>query len=185
MNSHSVFARVLALAVLSGSAAFGLAACSSSSSDAEQAPAPRVDAPLPRPEPAGAGNEVKGNNSGGGGMFGLFGGGGDQQGVGVNEFLWRASLDTLHFMPMESADPYAGVIKTNWYTAAQSPNQRLKVTVFILDTRLRTDALRVSVFQQTKDAAGNWADSTVDPDTTTKIENLILTRARELKLAAD
>ena len=116
-------------------------------------------------------------------MFGLFGG--DQKGVGVNEFLWRASLDTLHFMPMESADPYAGVIKTNWYTAAQSPNQRLKVTVFILDTRLRTDALRVTVFQQNKDAAGNWADGSVDPDTTTKIENLILTRARELKLAAD
>lgn len=117
-------------------------------------------------------------------MFGIFGGG-EQQGVGVNEFLWRASLDTLHFMPMESADPYAGVIKTNWYSAVQSPNQRLKVTVFILDTRLRTDALRVTVFQQTKDAAGNWTDATVDPDTTTKIENLILTRARELKLAAD
>lgn len=117
-------------------------------------------------------------------MWGMFGGG-DQKGVGVNEFLWRASLDVLHFMPMDSADPYSGVIKTNWYTASNSPNQRLKVTVFILDTRLRTDALRVSVFQQTKDTGGNWADSTVDPDTTTKIENLILTRARELKLAAD
>ena len=117
-------------------------------------------------------------------MFGMFGGG-DMHGVGVNEFLWRATLDTLHFMPMESADPFAGVIKTNWYTAAQSPNQRLKVTVFILDTRLRTDALRVSVFQQTKDPVGNWVDGSVDPDTSTKIENLILTRARELKLAAD
>ena len=59
------------------------------------------------------------------------------------------------------------------------------MTVFILDTRLRTDALRVSVFQQNKDPAGNWTDASVDPDTTTKIENLILTRARELKLAAD
>jgi hypothetical protein len=180
MKPHSVVARVFALVVMTGAAAFGLAACSSS--DADQQPAPQVDAPLPRPEPAGT--NAQSRDSGGGGMFGIFGSG-DQKGVGVNEFLWRASLDTLHFMPMESADPYAGVIKTNWYTAAQSPNQRLKVTVFILDTRLRTDALRVSVFQQTKDTAGNWADSSVDPDTTTKIENLILTRARELKLAAD
>ena len=180
MKPHTVVARVFALVVMTGSAAFGLAACSSS--EAEQAPAPQVDAPLPRPEPAGT--NAQSRDTGGGGMFGMFGSG-DQKGVGVNEFLWRASLDTLHFMPMESADPYAGVIKTNWYTAAQSPNQRLKVTVFILDTRLRTDALRVSVFQQNKDAAGNWADASVDPDTTTKIENLILTRARELKLAAD
>jgi hypothetical protein len=181
MTSHTVVARVFALVVFAGSAAFGLAACSSSSDEAQQAPSPQVDAPLPRPEPMRA-SDAKPDS--GGGMFGMFGGG-DQHGVGVNEFLWRASLDTLHFMPMDSADPYAGVIKTNWYTAAQSPNQRLKVTVFILDTRLRTDALRVTVFQQTKDAAGNWADATVDPDTTTKIENLILTRARELKLAAD
>jgi hypothetical protein len=183
MKSHTVVARVFALVVVSASAVFGLAACSSSSESDQPVPSPQVDAPLPRPEPAGTTASSK-DNSSGGGMFGMFGGG-DQKGVGVNEFLWRASLDTLHFMPMDSADPYAGVIKTNWYSASQSPNQRLKVTVFILDTRLRTDALRVSVFQQTKDTAGNWADSTVDPDTTTKIENLILTRARELKLAAD
>jgi len=180
MNTQSVSARVFALVVMTGVAAFGLAACSSDSAKVD-APSPQVDAPLPRPEPNRP-SDAKPDS--GGGMFGMFGGG-DAQGVGVNEFLWRASLDTLHFMPMESADPFAGVIKTNWYTAAQSPNQRLKVTVFILDTRLRTDALRVTVFQQTKDAAGNWVDASVDPDTTTKIENLILTRARELKLAAD
>jgi hypothetical protein len=179
MNIPRVFARVFALVAIAA-AAFGLTACSSDTPAAE--PAPQVDAPLPRPEPTRASDAKPDGSSGS--MFGLFGGS-NAQGVGVNEFLWRATLDTLHFMPMDSADPFAGVIKTSWYTAAQSPNQRLKVTVFILDTRLRTDALRVSVFQQTKDAAGNWVDSTVDPDTTTKIENLILTRARELKLAAD
>jgi len=145
MKPHSVVARVFALVALTGSAAFGLAACSSSSEEAEVIPSPQVDAPLPRPEPAGQASSK--DNSSGGAMWGMFGSG-DQKGVGVNEFLWRASLDTLHFMPMDSADPYAGVIKTNWYTSAQSPNQRLKVTVFILDTRLRTDALRVSVFQR-------------------------------------
>ena len=179
MTTQSVAARVFALVVMTGTAAFGLAACSSSKE--AELPTPQVDAPLPRPEPNRP-SDAKPDT--GGGMFGMFGGG-DTHGVGVNEYLWRATLDTLHFMPMESADPFAGVIKTNWYTAAQSPTQRLKVTVFILDTRLRTDALRVSVFQQTKDSAGNWADSSVDPDTSTKIENLILTRARELKLAAD
>ncbi len=180
MKTLSVAARVFALVVMASAAVFGLAACSSEPKEAE--PAPQVDAPLPRPEPNRPSDQVQDNN---GGMFGIFGSSGTTQGIGVNEFLWRATLDTLHFMPMESADPFAGVIKTNWYTAAQSPTQRLKVTVFILDTRLRTDALRVSVFQQTKDAAGNWVDASVDPDTTTKIENLILTRARELKLAAD
>jgi hypothetical protein len=180
MKTLSVAARVFALVVMASTAVFGLAACSSEPKEAE--PAPQVDAPLPRPEPNRPSDRVQDNS---GGMFGIFGSSGSTQGIGVNEFLWRATLDTLHFMPMDSADPYAGVIKTNWYTAAQSPTQRLKVTVFILDTRLRTDALRVSVFQQTKDAAGNWIDASVDPDTTTKIENLILTRARELKLAAD
>lgn len=181
MKTLTVVARVFALIVMTGIGSFGLVACSSDATTAEAPPGPQVDAPLPRPEPNRPSDQAKTN---GGGMFGLFGSG-ETQGIGVNEFLWRATLDTLHFMPMESADPFAGVIKTNWYTAAQSPTQRLKVTVFILDTRLRADALRVSVFQQTKDAAGNWVDSSVDPDTTTKIENLILTRARELRLAAD
>lgn len=181
MKPLTVSTRVFAMVLATCAAVFGLVACSSDAKEPE--PIPQVDAPLPRPEPNRPSDQAKTNDSGG--MFGLFGSSGQAQGVGVNEFLWRATLDTLHFMPMDSADPFAGVIKTNWYTAAQSPNQRLKVTVFILDTRLRTDALRVSVFQQNKDPAGNWTDASVDPDTTTKIENLILTRARELKLAAD
>jgi hypothetical protein len=109
------------------------------------------------------------------------GGGGSEAGIGVNSYLWRASLDTLNFMPLASADPYGGVIITDWYTDAAAPNERFKATVYILDTRLRADALNVSIFRQTS-TNGQWSDAAVDPDTEIQIENAILTRARQLRL---
>ena len=117
----------------------------------------------------------------------LFGNGGGSQrggdaGIGVNSFLWRASLDTLNFMPLASADPFGGVIITDWYSAPTTPNERFKATVYILDTRLRADALNVSIFRQTQ-VNGQWADATVDPDTEIQIDNAILTRARQLRLS--
>lgn len=116
---------------------------------------------------------------------GWFGGGAPvKKGVGVNEHLWRASLDALSFMPMEQTDPFGGTIKTGWYTAASAPNERLRVAVFILDSRLRADALRLSVFKEVKGSSGNWAEATVDPETITKLENLILNKARALKIQA-
>jgi hypothetical protein len=115
---------------------------------------------------------------------GVFSGGGDSEaGIGVNSYLWRASLDTLNFMPLASADPYGGVIITDWYTDAAAPNERFKATVYILDTRLRADALNVSIFRQTNNN-GQWADAAVDPDTEIQIENAILTRARQLRLSS-
>lgn len=105
-------------------------------------------------------------------------------GVAVNAYLWRASLDALSFMPMDQTDPFGGTIKTGWYTAAATPNERLRVAVFILDSRLRADALRVSVFKEVKGSSGNWNEATVDPETVTKLENLILNKARALKIQA-
>ncbi|MGE0046629.1 MAG: DUF3576 domain-containing protein [Hyphomonadaceae bacterium] len=105
-----------------------------------------------------------------------------QEGIGVNAFLWRATLDTLSFMPLASADPWGGVIITDWYVDPARPNERFKATVYILDTRLRADALNVSVFRQTN-AGGSWVDATVSPDTGLQIENAILTRARQLRLS--
>jgi hypothetical protein len=118
----------------------------------------------------------------------IFGGGnssrgGDQAGIGVNSYLWRASLDTLNFMPLTSADPFGGVIITDWYSDAAAPGERFKATVYILDTRLRADALNVSIFRQTNQD-GAWVDSAVDPDTEIQIENAILTRARQLRLSS-
>jgi hypothetical protein len=118
-----------------------------------------------------------------------FGGGDDtNQGVagmpqlGVNSYLWRATLDTLNFMPLASADPVGGVIISDWYAAPEKPDERVKVNVFILDKRLRADALKVAVFRQVRNAAG-WADAQVNPDTGVKLENAILSRARELRLS--
>jgi hypothetical protein len=103
--------------------------------------------------------------------------------IGVNGFLWRATLDTLAFMPLASADPYGGVIITEWYANPEKPDERFKCTVYILDTRLRADALNVTVYKQVRDASGAWADATASDQTAIDIENAILTRARQLRLS--
>ncbi len=107
-----------------------------------------------------------------------------QRTLGVNSYLWHATLDTLAFMPLASEDPFGGVIISDWYTAPQTPNERVKVTVYILDRRLRADGLKIAVFRQTKGADGAWADAQVNPETATKLTDAILTRARELRLAS-
>jgi hypothetical protein len=103
--------------------------------------------------------------------------------LGVNGYLWRATLDTLSFMPLASADPYGGVIITDWYVNPEKPDERFKCTVYILDSRLRADGLNVAVFKQNRDAAGAWIDAPAATQTETDIENSILTRARQLRLS--
>ncbi len=107
----------------------------------------------------------------------------NQPQLGVNSFLWRATLDTLNFMPLSSADPVGGVIISDWYAAPDKPDEHMKVTVYILDRRLRADAVKVSVFRQTRGAVG-WTDAQTNPDTGIKLENAILARARELRLSS-
>ncbi|WP_122466319.1 DUF3576 domain-containing protein [Brevundimonas lutea] len=104
-------------------------------------------------------------------------------GIGVNAFLWRASLDTLAFMPLVTADPWGGVINYDWFTSPEAPNERFKATVFILDSRLRADALNVSVVKEARDASGQWIAQPVAAQTETDLENAILTRARQLNLS--
>jgi hypothetical protein len=121
--------------------------------------------------------------------FWPFGGGDDdeemakQPQLGVNGFLWRATLDTLNFMPLSSADPVGGVVISDWYAPPEQPDEHMKVTVYILDRRLRADAVKVSVFRQVRGANG-WADAQTNPDTGIRLENAILSRARELRLAS-
>jgi hypothetical protein len=103
--------------------------------------------------------------------------------IGVNGYLWRATLDTLAFMPLASADPYGGTVITDWYTNPEKPEERFKATVYILDSRLRADGLKVSVFKQQRDPTGNWLDTPTAAQTETDIENAILTRARQLRLS--
>jgi hypothetical protein len=118
----------------------------------------------------------------------LFGGSGDKKGdsggagIGINAYLWRASLETLAFMPLASADPFGGVIITDWYAPPESPNERFKMSIFITDRELHADGIRVSVFRQVKSGA-EWADATLAAKTAIDLENAILTRARELRAA--
>lgn len=103
-------------------------------------------------------------------------------GIGVNSFLWRASLDTISFMPISSADPFGGVILTDWYENPDQQGERYKLNIFILDRQLRADGLRVAVFKQQRDKAG-WRDISTPADMSLNLENAILTRARELRVA--
>ncbi|WP_409432741.1 DUF3576 domain-containing protein [Litorimonas sp. RW-G-Af-16] len=102
--------------------------------------------------------------------------------MGVNSYLWRASLETLNFMPLAEVDPFGGVIITDWYASSEAPNERFKANVYILDTGLRADALKTSIFKQTRGPNG-WDDAAVDADTARQVENAILTRARQLYIA--
>jgi len=103
--------------------------------------------------------------------------------IGVNAYLWRASLETLSFMPLLQTDSNGGVIVTDWYTNPKNPGERVKVTVSILDQDLRADALRVAASRQTSQG-GNWVEAPVQAATVQKLEDIILTKARDLRRQA-
>ncbi len=107
---------------------------------------------------------------------------GDQNGggLGVNAYLWRGALDTLAFMPLASADPFGGVIITDWYQPPASTDERFKATAYILGRQLRADGVKVSLFRQVLQK-GQWVDAPVSASLTNEIENKVLARARELR----
>jgi hypothetical protein len=134
-----------------------------------------------------AGDRAQGSVLGGDGGIVLFGGKSSTPqdsggGIGVNAFLWRASLDTLGFMPLASADPFGGVIITDWYSPPETPDERFKVNVYILDRQLRADGIKAAVFRQRRTPDGRWADASVEQSTVMDLENAILTRAREIRV---
>lgn len=103
--------------------------------------------------------------------------------IGVNSYLWRAALDTLSFMPLVQTDSNGGVIVSDWYINPSVPNERMKVTVTILDQDLRADAVRVAALRQVRQGSG-WADAPVQAATVQKLEDIILTHARDLRRSA-
>ena len=103
--------------------------------------------------------------------------------IGVNSYLWRAALDTLSFMPLLQTDSNGGVIVTDWYTNPANPGERVKVSVTILDQDLRADALRVAASRQVAQGSG-WVDAPVQAATAQKLEDIILTKARDLRRGA-
>jgi hypothetical protein len=100
--------------------------------------------------------------------------------IGVNAYLWRAAIDTVSFAPLLQADANSGVIITDWYSNPNSPGERIKLTVSILDQDLRADALRVAASRQTLQS-GAWVDAPVAAATVQKLEDIILTRARDIR----
>jgi hypothetical protein len=128
--------------------------------------------------------------SGTSGGISLFGGGtekgqedtrgGGGGGLGVNAFLWRATLDTLSFMPLASADPFGGVIITDWHAPAAVSNERFKATAYVLGRQLRSDGVRISLFRQVR-GPGGWVDAPISTATAAELEDKVLTRARELR----
>lgn len=107
-----------------------------------------------------------------------------KMGIGVNSYLWRATLDTLSFMPITTADAFGGVILTDWYRPDASKAERFKVNVTILDRRLKASNLRVSAFKQIQTAKGDWVDQPTSKDTARKLEDAILNKARQLRASA-
>jgi len=103
--------------------------------------------------------------------------------IGVNAYLWRAALDTLSFAPLAQTDSNGGVIVTEWYSNPQNPSDRVKLTAVILDRDLRADALRITGARQTL-TNGQWADAPMTAATVQRIEDIILTRARDLRRGA-
>lgn len=102
--------------------------------------------------------------------------------ITVNSYLWRASLDTVSFMPIASVDPFGGVILTDWYAAANKPDERYKLNIFVLGSQLRSDAIKVTVFKERKQGS-QWKTAPLDEEMARQIEDTILTRARELRVA--
>ncbi|HTK57478.1 MAG TPA: DUF3576 domain-containing protein [Sphingomicrobium sp.] len=100
--------------------------------------------------------------------------------IGVNSYLWRAAVDTLSFAPLVTADSNGGVIVTDWYTNPNTPGERVKLTVSIIDQDLRADALRVAASRQVNQN-GVWVNAPVAAATVQKLEDIILTRARDLR----
>ena len=103
--------------------------------------------------------------------------------LAINSYLWRAAIDTVSFAPLLQANPSSGVIITDWYRNPKAPNERVKLTVAVLDPDLRADALRVSAARQVSQN-GAWVDAPVSAATVQKLEDIILTRARDLRRVA-
>ena len=147
--------------------------------------------PFAQPEIDSKGNIVNDSGKIGGedGLFNLLGSdkkqkpGGTGNGIGVNAYLWRASLSTLAFMPLLSADPFGGVIITDWYSPPETPNERIKIQLYILGRELRSDGIQISLFRQIKEPKG-WKTVETSPKTGRNIEDKILESARQIRIAA-
>lgn len=123
--------------------------------------------------------------SGRGGVLGagLFGEQGEGGRLPVNKYLWQGALDTLSFLPLASSDPFTGVIATEWSTTPETPGERFKVTAYVTSSALSAGALKVAAYREVRNEDGVWVPAPVSPETARQLEDAILTRAREIRIA--
>ncbi len=149
---------------------FGLNACSGTTTTSEKGPGSiltgRAEQGISLKDIAGMGNN---SNS---------------IGLPINALLWRASLDIMSTIPLDDVDTFGGTIVTEWYQLNKSSNERIKMTAFVLDRELRADGIRVVVYVQ-KRAGNSWQDSGTDSEMGKQMEELILTRAREIRASGN
>jgi len=152
----------------------GLTACSSLE--------PRTDVPATDKEDPGS--FITGRSESGVSLSDITGLSNKQSsGIPINALLWRASLDITSILPIDDIDVFSGTLITDWYSLPSQPSEQIKLAVFVLDKELRSDAIRVVVYVQSQQ--GNvWKDAGIDPELATRLENLILTRARELRASS-
>ena len=122
-------------------------------------------------------------NLSGGSIGGIFGGGDEKARLPVNKYLWQGALDTLSFLPLASSDPFTGVIATEWGSTPEAPGERFKVTAYILNPGLTAAALKVAVYRELQSDAGMWTPAPVSAETARQLEDAILARARQIRIA--
>ncbi len=172
-----MFKKMFVPAMMLMGAAGGLSGCGSTPTQTAVFDPQTSNLPGAQAQNSGSGTlfSLGGNKSSGSGQTGT--------GIQVNAYLWRASLDTLSFMPLVSADPFGGVIITDWYVPPGTPNERFKANAYILSQAMSANAVKVSVFHQVQEN-GQWVDAQVDPATASGLEDRILARAADLKAEA-
>jgi hypothetical protein len=150
----------------------------------DEAPAPRTGRHAEDPNAEsifGEGGLTIGNIERG--IKGLGSGGDEKARLPVNKYIWQAALDTLSFLPLASTDPFTGVIATDWGSTPELPGERLKVTAYILDPGLSAASLKVAVYREVQTEGGLWVPAPVSADTARQLEDAILTRARQIRIA--
>ena len=165
--------------------AFLISGCSLEDADIVKAPAPEdtiFKRERERREALGEDDSFVGdifkNVLGGGKDKGATGGGG----IGVNTYIWKATLETLSFMPLISADPFGGVIITDWHSESETSKEKFKIVAYILGTELRVDGIKIAVFKKIKNENGDWVDKKTNKVLQSKVEDAILTKARKYKI---
>jgi len=182
-KTFKTFARLAAMAVVAGL----VSACGGGNYAAEDDVGPRPG-PQKKFDPYrdesvfGEGGLSIGNVRGGS-TLGILGGGDEKARLPVNKYLWQGALDTLSFLPLASTDPFTGVIATEWGSTPEAPGERFKVTAYILNPGLSAAALKVAVYREMLSDAGLWIPAPVSADTARQLEDAILTRARQIKIA--